>query len=350
MSFQEAQAPATGPVPVPEEVPGANKPKKKGGRGPKWISREDECLAEAWKSVSIDPFTGANQSFEAYWLRIKAAFDERRLLDPYFKDCCTDRNDSAMSHRWHIIQQACNKWHGVVEEVRRVHVSGTNFEDQMRAMISAYREDNDDVEFKFIHVFARIETCEKWVETRRALSKAGKFDPDAVPALASDGRPLGNKRAKAMRDAAPGIEKLHSSIMACMADAASHAAERAEQAAKMEQVAAVRWASVIEGQDSKLELIRANVAAKKRREDLSILMVDTTGMDADVRAWWEAQRIAIRYEVRGPPASSSAAAASTPPPAASTTPAPAPAPEAEAEATPTVTATPPPVVEVDAAV
>ena len=50
----------------------------------------------------------------------------------------------------------------------------------------------------------------------------------------------------------------------------------------------MRWASVIERQDAKLELIRANVAAKKRREDLSILMVDTTGMDADVRAWWEA--------------------------------------------------------------
>jgi hypothetical protein len=79
----------------------------------------------------FDPFTGANQSSDAYWLRVKAAYDERRLLDPYFKDCCHERNDSAMSHRWHIMQHACNKWHGVVEEVRRVHVSGTNFEDQV---------------------------------------------------------------------------------------------------------------------------------------------------------------------------------------------------------------------------
>jgi hypothetical protein len=92
-------------------------------------SREDECLAEAWKSVSIDPFTGANQSSDAYWLHVKAAYDERRLLDPYFKDYCHERNDSAMSHRWHIIQHAWNKWHGVVEEVRRVHC--TNFEDQV---------------------------------------------------------------------------------------------------------------------------------------------------------------------------------------------------------------------------
>jgi hypothetical protein len=119
-------------------------------------------------------------------------------------------------------------------------------------------------------------------------------------------------------------------------DVASHAAERAEQAAKMEQVAAVRWASVIERQDAKLDLIRANVAAKKRREDLSILLVDTAGMDNDVREWWKAQCTTILYEVQGPPASTLAAAAST-----------FPAPEAKASP---ATATTPPVVDVDAAV
>ena len=81
--------------------------------------------------MSIDPFTGANQSAESYWKRVKAAFDEHRLLDPYFKALTTDRNVSAMSHHWHMIQHTCNKWHDVVEEVRRVHVSGTNFDDQV---------------------------------------------------------------------------------------------------------------------------------------------------------------------------------------------------------------------------
>jgi hypothetical protein len=82
-----------------EEVPVAKKKKKIGGHGPKWTSWEDECLAEAWKSVSIDPFTGVNQSSDAYWLRVKAAYDERRFLDPYFKDCYHERNNSTMSHR-----------------------------------------------------------------------------------------------------------------------------------------------------------------------------------------------------------------------------------------------------------
>jgi hypothetical protein len=58
-----------------EEVPVADpKGKKKGtmvdveskkkasGRGPNWSSREDECLAAAWKTVSIDHFIDANQN------------------------------------------------------------------------------------------------------------------------------------------------------------------------------------------------------------------------------------------------------------------------------------------------
>jgi hypothetical protein len=58
--------------------------------------------------VSIDPFTETNQNSDCYWKRVKARFDERRLLDPYFKALHHDRNDSAMSHHWNMIQHICN--------------------------------------------------------------------------------------------------------------------------------------------------------------------------------------------------------------------------------------------------
>jgi hypothetical protein len=69
---------------------------------------------------------------------------------------------------------------------------------------------------------------------------AAPFDPNDAPTPATVGRHVGNKKSKAMRDATPAIEKLHSSILACITDAAAHDATRAEQAAKMEEVALAR--------------------------------------------------------------------------------------------------------------
>jgi hypothetical protein len=59
---------------------------------------EDECLAEAWKTVSIDPISGTNQNSNTYWERIKVSFDERKLMDPEFNKVHMDRNPSGMYH------------------------------------------------------------------------------------------------------------------------------------------------------------------------------------------------------------------------------------------------------------
>ncbi|KAE8778311.1 putative methionyl-tRNA synthetase [Hordeum vulgare] len=132
----------------------------------KWTSKEDECLAEAWRTVNIDPITDANQNTNTYWGRIKRVFDERKLVDPDFANIHLDRGDKAMANHWTTIQTTCNKWHGIVEEMVR--------------MFGMYRQDNNDQEFKFLHVFSRIESCEKWREVRLALAKSKEtYNPDA---------------------------------------------------------------------------------------------------------------------------------------------------------------------------
>jgi hypothetical protein len=79
--------------------------------------------------VSIDPISGANQNSNTYWERVKVAFDERKLMDSAFNKIHMDRNPSKMSHHWGFIQQACNKWHGIQQEVMDCQESGTSIED-----------------------------------------------------------------------------------------------------------------------------------------------------------------------------------------------------------------------------
>ena len=90
-----------------------------------------ECLAEAWKVVCLDPVTGTNQNIETYWAYIKAEFDKRKLVDPYFKGVHMKRGSKAMANHCGLIQTACNKWHGIVEEVAARPESRTSVEDQV---------------------------------------------------------------------------------------------------------------------------------------------------------------------------------------------------------------------------
>jgi len=71
----------------------------------------------------------------------------------------------------------------------------------------------------------------------------------------------------------------------------------------------------MEKQDAKFDLMKTNVAAKKRREDLALLMADMTAMDPATKEWYMEQRMLI-LQLRAPPPSS----APTPPPPSSTPP------------------------------
>jgi hypothetical protein len=93
----------------------------------KWTGKEDECLAEAWKTVSMNGITGANQNFDTYWQRVKLAFDERKIVDPYFTKMVMVRGEKAMATHWGIMRAACSRWHDIQEEIADRPVSGADF-------------------------------------------------------------------------------------------------------------------------------------------------------------------------------------------------------------------------------
>src|SRR3954463_12484937 len=131
------------------------------------------------------------------------------------------------------------------------------------------------MEFKFHHVFEKIEHCEKWRDTRLSLSKSkgGVYNPEAPAAAASEGRPeLGQKKAKMLKAAGPPAERLQDSIEKCIVDTRAQAEKRAKKSEE-------RWKKLVETQGENVALIKANLtekkanyAAKKRNTDLKFLM------------------------------------------------------------------------------
>jgi hypothetical protein len=75
----------------------------------KWTGKEEECLAEAWKTISMNGITGANQNFDTYWQRVKMAFDERKIVDHYFNKTVMVHGEKAMATHWGIMKAACSR-------------------------------------------------------------------------------------------------------------------------------------------------------------------------------------------------------------------------------------------------
>ena len=69
-------------------------------------------------------------------------------------------------------------------------------------MFTMYRRDNLDADFKFLHVYKRIDKCEKWAEVRRTLDKAKEtYKPGVTTPGASEGRPDRHKLPKKAKNA-----------------------------------------------------------------------------------------------------------------------------------------------------
>ncbi|KAE8791357.1 putative 4-coumarate--CoA ligase 5 [Hordeum vulgare] len=122
-----------------------------------------------------------------------------------------------MSNHWASIQRACNKWHGIQEEVMARPESGNNAERQVRFAL--------------------------------AKAKDGVYNPDTPVSWAAEERPDGNKNEKKARDSAAASERRHASIEQCIADTKSHSAMREEKSE-------ARWSVLTTKQAAKLDLLR----------------------------------------------------------------------------------------------
>jgi hypothetical protein len=126
-------------APEPTPMSKGRKKRKKNSRPIelriKWTGKEEECLTEAWKTVSMNDITGANQNYDTYWKRVKLAFDERKIIDPYFNKTVMIRGEKAMCMHWGIMQATCSRWHGIQEEIEARPVNGADFEAKVCSLI-----------------------------------------------------------------------------------------------------------------------------------------------------------------------------------------------------------------------
>ncbi|KAE8805821.1 putative methionyl-tRNA synthetase [Hordeum vulgare] len=179
----------------------------------------------------MELITGAYQNTETYWRRIKTTFDERKLVEPEFVGIHMERGDQPLDEHPTRVQQVA--WDP----------------EEMVQMFEMFRRgSNTDADFKFLHVFTRIESCVKWGEVQLALAKAkdGVYNPDAPVSKAAEGRPHGNKKAVKVRDSVPAFKRLHASIEQCITNAESHSAMREEKSE-------ARWPTLMTKQDAKLD-------------------------------------------------------------------------------------------------
>jgi hypothetical protein len=125
----------------------------------------------------------------------------------------------------------------------------------MRNALDMYKHQNEDKDFPFMHCYNKLQGCKKWDDLLSTLLKDGEDGP-VDPAGASTGRPIGNKKAKADRNAAPVLAAMDASIEKMITSFSVENKEATDRAA-------VVWKAILDKQDAKIELERERVDAAK---------------------------------------------------------------------------------------
>jgi hypothetical protein len=129
----------------------------------------------------------------------------------------------------------------------------------MRRAFDMYGDDTDGQTFKYLNVFARIETYEKWAEVCRNLSKNQdeQYNPDALAAAASTGCPeLGEKKLKELKKSGHPADRLQASFDKCWADARAHATGR-------DTKYDTRWKEMLANQGARIALLKTTSAREE---------------------------------------------------------------------------------------
>ncbi|KAK1680271.1 hypothetical protein QYE76_041119 [Lolium multiflorum] len=137
--------------------------------------------------------------------------------------------------------------------------------EELDLIIQAYRDDNKDVEFKFFHVFKQIESCDKWTLTWRHSPRPKRAASILQRRYRHPGNtgPSGQKAAKAERNAGPAAKRLQASVDKCIIDATVREEEKARATTAREEKSNERWSMMLGNQETKIGILKDNVATKK---------------------------------------------------------------------------------------
>ncbi|KAK1617892.1 hypothetical protein QYE76_023409 [Lolium multiflorum] len=168
-----------------------------------------------------------------------------------------------------MIKAACSKFHVYYEKIKGRKESGKTMVDWMLQTLEMYKHQHEDKDFPFMHCYKKLQSCKKWDDLLHTLLKDGEDGPVDL-ASASTGHPIGNKKAKAERNAAPVLEAMDASIEKMITSFLVENKEAADRAA-------VVWKEILDKQDMKIELDRERVEAAKMEAHAAAMKATNEG-------------------------------------------------------------------------
>ncbi|XP_057779599.1 glutathione S-transferase T3-like [Salvia miltiorrhiza] len=169
-----------------------------------WTPDEDILLVKAWYNTSTDSIIGNQQKRKVFWEKIAAYYNEWR------PEGTVARSYSQVKNHYYKINPDINKWAGIYNNFWSNRASGQDDDDVLEVAKRAWRNDDPkNKDFKFLHVWKIIQTCEKWTPQQMPQNpqKKAKNSETVSPSSTDtgarmrpwDNRELNDKRNKRLK-------------------------------------------------------------------------------------------------------------------------------------------------------